>query len=133
MEPQKLKIAPFLFFVLVGGIFAFSLYVFFTTENTVIVINEAASEPKEEFVAPPAPEIEEPEPNPHIRILETGVGFLNVRDGASLQAEKIGRVQPGEVYEYKEVQNDWYRIVHPELQEAWVSGQYVEEVVEQKN
>ena len=51
-----------------------------------------------------------------------------MRDGSSLQAKKIGTVKPQEVYEYTEVENNWYHIVHPELQEAWVSGLYVKEV-----
>src|SRR3989344_7381705 len=135
MVAQKRKIVPLLFLALVGGIFAFSLYVFFTTENTVIVKNEAASKPEELFVAgntPSAPELPpaggEEETNPRIRILETGVGFLNVRDGASLQTRQIGRVLPGDVYEYTQVRDNWYRILHPDLGEGWVSGQYAQEV-----
>ena len=132
MGPQKFKIVPFIFFVLLGGIFAFSLYVFFTTENTLIVINEPAVEPDEVFMEGntlPAPEVlPEEEPNPRIRILETGVGFLNVRNGASLQARQIGRVSPGEVYEYTEIENGWYHIVHPELKDGWVFGQYIQAV-----
>ena len=132
MIHQNSKIAPVLLVGAVAGVFLFSLYVFLTTENTTIVVNEAAAEPKEEFVAaanPPAPEvIEESKANPKIRISETGVGFLNVRDGSSLQAQTVGRVKPGEVYEYTAVENNWYRIVHADLENAWVSGQYVQEV-----
>lgn len=132
MIHQKRRIAPIVMIGFVGAVFAFSLYVLLTTKNTVVVVNEAASEPQEVFVPasnPPAPEPEVPAPNPRIQILETSVGFLNVRDGASTQAKKIGTVKPGEVYEYTETKDNWYRIVHAQLQNAWVSGEYVKMVV----
>ena len=131
MMHQKSKIVHILMVAGVAGVFVFMLYVLLTTKNTIIVVNEAASEPKEvvaEPVNPPAPETTAPAPNPRVQILETGVGFLNVRDGASPQAAKIGKVKPGEVYEYTEVKDNWYHIVHPTLKTAWVSGQYVKEV-----
>ncbi len=131
MIPQNSKVMPMLLIAMVVAVFAFSLYVFLTTENTVIVVNEAASEPKEVIVtgsAQPKPEVEQPELNPRIRILETGVGFLNVRENGSMQAKQVGRVLPGEVYEYTQSQNNWYKIVHPEFPNAWVSGQYIEVV-----
>mgnify|MGYP001580931107 FL=1 len=67
-------------------------------------------------------------PKARIQILQTDVGFLNVRDGASTSAKKIGTVKPGEVYEYTEIKDNWYHIVHTTLQNAWVFGQYVKEV-----
>ena len=70
------------------------------------------------------PEAAAPAPNPRVEILDTGVGFLNVRDGASISAAKVGTVKPGEVYEYTEVKDNWYHIVHPALKNAWVFGQY---------
>ncbi len=120
-------------FGVVGAVFAFSLYVFLTTENTIIIVNESALQPKEnvvEGVEQPEPESQQEEPvlNSRIQILETGVGFLNVRSDASLQAAKVGTVKPGEVYEYTETKNDWYKITHPELANAWVFGQYVRKV-----
>lgn len=131
---QKGKVAPVVVIgIVVAGVFLFSLYVLVTTENTIIVVNEAVSEPKEVFITgnnAQAPEVVEKEPElaQRVRISETGIGFLNVRDGSSVQAKKIGTVKPDEVYEFTEVENNWYRIVHPDLQEAWVSGLYVEEV-----
>ena len=131
---QKGKVTPAVVIgVGIAGVFLFSLYVLLTTENTTIVVNEAVEESKEVFITGdnlPVPEVvvEEPELTRRVRISETGIGFLNVRDGSSLQAKKIGTVKPQEVYEYTEVENNWYHIVHPELQEAWVSGLYVKEV-----
>jgi hypothetical protein len=132
MIHQKSNLVPILLFLGAGGIFAFSVYIFLTTENTIIVVNEVAAEPKEVFLAAPvqeqAPEPEALEQNPRIQILETGVGFLNVRSDASVSSQKVGTVKPGEVYEYTETKNNWYRIVHPTLQNAWVSGEYVKVV-----
>ena len=132
---QKGKVTPAVVIgVGIAGVFLFSLYVLLTTENTTIVVNEAVEESKEVFITGdnlPVPEVvveEEPEFTRRVRISETGIGFLNVRDGSNLQAKKIGTVKPQEVYEYTEVENNWYHIVHPELQEAWVSGLYVKEV-----
>ena len=132
---QKGKVTPAVVIgVGIAGVFLFSLYVLLTTENTIIVVNEAVEESKEVFITGdnlPIPEVvveEEPEFTRRVRISETGIGFLNVRDGSNLQAKKIGTVKPQEVYEYTEVENNWYHIVHPELQEAWVSGLYVKEV-----
>ena len=131
---QKGKVTPAVVIgVGIAGVFLFSLYVLLTTENTIIVVNEAVEESKEVFITGDnlqVPEVveEEPEFTRRVRISETGIGFLNVRDGSNLQAKKIGTVKPQEVYEYTEVENNWYHIVHPELQEAWVSGLYVKEV-----
>ena len=131
---QKGKVTPAVVIgVGIAGVFLFSLFVLVTTENTIIVVNEAVEESKEVFITGdnlPVPEVvvEEPELTRRVRISETGIGFLNVRDGSNLQAKKIGTVKPQEVYEYTEVENNWYHIVHPELQEAWVSGLYVKEV-----
>ena len=125
MIHQNGKIATFAMISFVAAVFAFSLYILLTTENKIIVINEAMQEPKEMVLEPtPAPEPVAPAPNPRIEILDTGVGFLNVRNGPSTSATKVGTVKPGEVYEYTEVKDNWYRIVHPSFKEAWVFGQY---------
>ena len=134
MIHQNSKIATFAIVGIVAAVFTFSLYVLLTTENTIIVINEAAQTPTEMVVEPAAQE-GEPRPtevgraaNPRIEILDTGVGFLNARAGAATSAAKVGTVKPGEVYEYTEVKDNWYHIVHPTLQTAWVFGQYAKVV-----
>jgi hypothetical protein len=137
IDKESGKIANFALFAVIGAVALFSLYVLMNTEKTIIVINEAAESEKEVFIAgmnPSEPErtIEEEQAAkipPRVQILETGVGFLNVRDSGSAQGVKIGRVKPGEVYEYTEQKNDWYHLVgHEEFGEGWVSGQYVKEV-----
>lgn len=67
MIHQKGKVTPVLVVgVAAAVVFLFSLYVLLTTENTIIVVNEAAEEPKEVFITgdnPQAPDViaEEPE------------------------------------------------------------------------
>ena len=131
MIHQNGKFATLAIVGIVAAVFGFSLYVLLTTENTIIVINEAANEPKEVEVTPTNPQTPPtpaPTANPRIEILDTGIGFLNVRAGAATSAAKVGTVKPGEVYEYTEVKDNWYHIVHPTLPSAWVSGQYAKVV-----
>ncbi|GEM_PF-7130286 len=132
MMNQSGKIAIIVMIGIVAGVFGFSLYVLLTTKNTVIVVNEAVNAPIEMVVeatnSPVSEESQLPLPKSRVQILETDVGFLNVRDGASTSAKKVGTVKPGEVYEYTEVKDNWYHIAHPTLKDAWVFGQYVKEV-----
>lgn len=129
---QNGKIAIVVMIGVVAAAFGFSLYVLLTTKNTIIVVNEAVNAPIETVVTPPAPQEAPPVggllPNARVQVLQTDVGFLNVRNGASTSATKVGTVKPGDVYEYTEVKDNWYHIAHPTLKEAWVFGQYVKEV-----
>jgi len=79
-----------------------------------------------------------PTPEPEIKkvkILNTGVGFLRVRDEPSTFGEEVGRVEPGKEYEFSEIDKDsgWYKIVYDTsskdlVKSGWVSGEYVEEI-----
>lgn len=68
-----------------------------------------------------------------VEILPTTTGFLNVRSEPSLQSNLIGKVTPGEVYEYKEISDGWYKIVLCQLKDGncesgqfgWVLGDFV--------
>lgn len=63
-----------------------------------------------------------------LKILPTGLNYLNVRDDASLQGEIIDKVTPGDQYEYTETKNGWYKIILDGEETGWVVGDYVEEV-----
>lgn len=69
---------------------------------------------------------------PKIKILETGLGFLNIREKASLESEIVGRVIPGEEYENTGQKEEWYEIIYEKGKEeikdkkGWVFGEYVE-------
>lgn len=63
-----------------------------------------------------------------IEILQTTTGFLNVRAEPSLQSKIIGKVSPGETYEYFEVQNNWYLITLSSGEKGWVLGDFVKTI-----
>lgn len=58
-----------------------------------------------------------------VTILSTPTGFLRVRENPTLTAKEIFRVNPGEVYEVLEEQEDWYRIKLTDGS-GWISSQY---------
>ncbi|MEN9407279.1 MAG: hypothetical protein RLZZ455_495 [Candidatus Parcubacteria bacterium] len=61
-----------------------------------------------------------------IIILETGTGFLRVRDDSSLAGVEIGRVSPGEEYEVIEEIEGWYQISLQSGVKGWISAQYAQ-------
>lgn len=65
-----------------------------------------------------------------VKILETGTGFLRVRDENSLGGTEIGRVTPGEEYEIIEEQPGWYQITLATQEKGWISAQYAEKITQ---
>ncbi len=63
-----------------------------------------------------------------IRILTTGVGYLNVREQASLQSRVIARVKPEEAFPFITFQEGWYEILVEDGVSGWVTEQYVEKI-----
>ena len=91
------------------------------------VAQEPTSTPTPSPAGEPTPVFEPP--SPQVKILDTPVGYLNVRTRPSVAGgEVVGRVQPGQTYEYLEEESDWYYIVISEEEKGWVFSQYVEEV-----
>lgn len=66
-----------------------------------------------------------------LRIQETGVGYLNVRDIPSVSGALVGKVLPGDTLMYIEEQSGWFSVVLSNGAEGWVSGKYVEAINEQ--
>lgn len=62
---------------------------------------------------------------PKLQIKDTGTGYLNVRDKPTTSSNIIGRVKPGETYEYTDYVSGWYKIILQDATKGWVSGQYV--------
>lgn len=60
-----------------------------------------------------------------ITVLETGIGYLNVRAEPAASAKLLQRILPGEEYEFVIEQNGWIKIVINDEQDGWVSSQYV--------
>lgn len=64
-----------------------------------------------------------------LRVLPTGLGYLNVRSGPSLNDKIVTKIVPGNIFEYQDKQNNWYKIILSNEQTGWVLGKYIEEVV----
>ncbi|MCK5080837.1 MAG: type II secretion system F family protein [Candidatus Moranbacteria bacterium] len=103
----------------------------FSEESLII---ETVIEDEEEIVEEPLQELE---------ILSTETGFLNIRKEASLEGGIIGKVFPGEVFDYVRESDGWYEIIldesistdeivgeadneESEKQLGWIYGKYVE-------
>lgn len=67
-----------------------------------------------------------------VEVLDTPVGFLRVREEATVASSEVGRVEPGEKYEFLEETSDemWYKIVYEEEATGWVSAEYAKKVTE---
>ena len=61
-----------------------------------------------------------------IIILNTTLGYLNVRSGPSTVSSKIGEVFPGDQFVILAEENDWYQIEIAPGQQGWVSAVYVD-------
>lgn len=66
---------------------------------------------------------------PQLKISDTPVDYLNVRNSPSLSGQRIGRVYPGEKYGYNRKENGWYEIILIDGN-GWVFGKYVETIIE---
>ncbi|MBI2442909.1 MAG: PEGA domain-containing protein [Candidatus Levybacteria bacterium] len=63
-----------------------------------------------------------------VRILQTGTGFLRVRDDNSLAGKEITRVTPGEEYTLLSEEEGWFEIELTDGKNGWISAQYAEKV-----
>ncbi len=61
-----------------------------------------------------------------VKILETGTGWLRVRDAAGLDGKEIGRVNVGGEYAVLEESGGWVRIKVDDKTDGWVSSSYVQ-------
>lgn len=93
-------------------------------QDTVFQGDEEILTIPEVIIATSSPDIVETELINTLEIMETGIGYLNVRDQASTGGAIIGRVYPTEVYEYTDEDVGWYEIVF-EGENGWIYGDYV--------
>ncbi len=68
---------------------------------------------------------------PKLEILDNSLGYLNVRAEADHSAEIITKIDPGDIYEYVDSSNGWYKIIIGKGY-GWVSAKYVKELVYEK-
>ncbi len=94
------------------------------------VIQLAVSEEVEQVEEKTDEEVVEEEVKPEVKILETPVGFLRVRDEPSTLGVEVGQVEPGDIFELLETdeKTGWYKIEHEEDEEGWISNQYAEKL-----
>lgn len=59
-----------------------------------------------------------------VLILDTPTGFLRVRD--TINGSEIGRVTPGETYQYIDEQQGWIQIKLKDGKPGWISSQYIQ-------
>jgi len=46
----------------------------------------------------------------HLGVINDPDGYTNIREGRSIDAEIIGKMKEGEIFEFTESSNDWYKI-----------------------
>lgn len=63
-----------------------------------------------------------------LKIIQTGIGYLNVRSQPNTSSSIVAKVNPGETYVYTEKNNGWYKItgLPSSSTEGWVLGQYID-------
>lgn len=89
--------------------------------------------PPAQVIVTPTPTVSAPILTPtvaplnEVRVLETGIGYLNIREEPSVASEIVGRALPGETYQFLDVADDWYLIVFNNGR-GWVNAAYVEEL-----
>lgn len=59
-----------------------------------------------------------------VTIQNTPTGFLRVREDASVAADEITQVKPGEIYDLIEEKSGWYKIQIDSKTSGWISAQY---------
>lgn len=77
---------------------------------------------KSSVVVPPSLETKEP----WVEILPTPLGFLRVREEATINSSEVGRVEPGNKYKLivNDEVEDWLMIEYEEDKKGWITTQY---------
>lgn len=63
-----------------------------------------------------------------IEITQTEVGFLRVRQEPNVNAEEVGRVNPGDIFKIIEEAAGWIKINYESNKEGWVSKTYTKSI-----
>lgn len=126
---------PILLVIVWFGVAGVALAVILPIYSLIGGFTEATQPPS--FVSPavtvtPTP-IETPMPTPtpvvsRLQVVPIETGFLNVREESSTAATILGRALPGETFEFRVKQGDWYQIVFTGGTLGWVNAAYVEEL-----
>ncbi len=127
---------PILLVIVWLGVVAVALAVILPLYSLLGSLNTSGSAPPppvvnqvEQSVASPSATLksELKEPKESIKILETGIGYLNIRKEPSLTAAIIGKATPGETLEYLKIEGQWYQVSLTDGA-GWVFADYVEKI-----
>lgn len=123
---------PILLVIVWLGVVAVALAVILPLYSLIGNLNTSSSSsqpssPAPQTVISPSPTPTPKEQKKSLKILETGVGYLNIRKEPSLTADIIGKAKQTETLEYLQKEGKWYQI---QLEDGtgWVFGDYVEEI-----
>jgi hypothetical protein len=75
-----------------------------------------------------------PIPKEKIEILDTGIGFLRVRENPGLNFPEVAQVKTGEIYEILETDETgkWYKININNI-EGWILGEFTKKILDSNN
>ncbi len=73
---------------------------------------------------PGVPDVKGVEIKPRLKLIE-GINSLFVRGRPVFTSSAIGRMYPGETYEFNEKQGDWYLVTLPDGKTGWASADYL--------
>lgn len=135
---------PVLLIVVWFGVAGVALSVIMPVYGLLGSINDARNNrnaPAQESVVTATPE---PTPAPvavntgELQLID-GVPALNIREDTSTSSEIIGRLVPGQIYDYEDTQDEddvvvWYQVVIPEGDNdvsGWVAAEFVEVIGEE--
>ena len=124
---------PILLVIVWLGVVAVAVAVILPLYSLLGAINPPTPSPAPVVEMNIIPETVSPSPTPtvippRIKILPTGVGYLNVRVEPSLTAGILRQVKPGDIFEFEQNTDNWYQIKLDEQSSGWVFGDYVEEI-----
>ena len=125
---------PILLVIVWLGVVAVAVAVILPLYSLLGSINQTGSSPapvvnRAEVSASPSatPKSASKEQKKSVKILETGIGYLNIRAEPSLTAQIVGKATPGETLEYMKKEGQWYQINLTDGA-GWVFGDYVDEI-----
>lgn len=116
---------------IVGVVFGYVYYkspVESTTAPEIIVPKQAQTSGSDKPAVSESPKSAPAVVKPKVTVLDTPIGYLNVREGPGTNFKKIGQINPGETFELvnSDAQNGWYQIKLDEARTGWVTEQYAQ-------
>ncbi len=63
-----------------------------------------------------------------IKVKDTGIGFLRVRETASTSGKEVSRVDVGSEHSVLEESNGWYKIEYATGKQGWISATYAQKI-----